>query len=83
MTKIGGVMRKLKFYQTIAEAIILILIAACFSSCGTSKKTYAAQRQGFMLMDKSEYTVNKGRKVPTKNYKAIKKKSNRKKAYRY
>ena len=68
-------MKILKTVRVLTGVIIAFVFIICLSSCGTTKNARSAsQRQGLMLMDKSEYTVNKGRFTSTKNYKAIKRK---------
>ena len=64
--------------RILAGMIGLFVLIIGFSSCGTTQNAKLSnQRRGLMLMDKSEYTVNKGRPVPSKNYKAIKRKYRR------
>ena len=69
----------------LAMAAIVIFTGLSISSCASSNKASTAKkRQGFMLMDKSEYSMNKGRFKPVKRSKAIKKrkKNSHKKDYR-
>ena len=71
-----------KIYWFAGVFVLTILFSLSLPSCGTTKKSKIAdQRKGFMLMNKSEYSMNKGRYKETKRPKAIRKrkKMNKKK----
>ncbi len=65
-------MKPFRIRHGLAVAAIVIFTGLPLSSCATSG--HASQRQGFMLMQKSEYSMNKGHFKETKRPKAIRKK---------
>lgn len=73
-------MRRLKTSH-ILGIVIVVFLALSFSSCATQKVSKAEnRRRGLMLMDKSQYTMNKGKWKGSKDYKV--KRKHRKKKYR-
>jgi hypothetical protein len=71
-------MKRKKTNPWLLIAGIVIFIGLLHPSCATQNRAkYANQRQGYMLMHKSEYSMNKGHFKDTKKPKAKKKKKKR------
>ncbi len=67
-------MKQLRHICRLVLVAIVIFIGLSLSSCATSGNASSAKkRQGYMLMSKSEYSMNKGRYKETKKPKAIRK----------
>lgn len=67
-------MKRLKTYLPKFSSLIIIIIVLSISSCATSRKSkLETQRQGFLLLNKSEFSMNKGKFKDTKTPRELKK----------